>query len=700
MLATIVLFMAARLNKVLVLGPTNVAITNAAERIYAVSSRVIGRLNKGKPIDQPNYPRHVVIRAYNIKVELEAFRHILQHPGDVKNAGVSRYDFQLPLSRAFWLLVLFGATDIGRLDDEDSLALHDVKKTLEHPVFEPVRERLSSKISWDEYLDREDKKSTSAEGTCRDNVENAIKYLVGIADIICTTPACSENDLDVRNWRTDTAKGLVVDEAGNMNRADLAGVWGNCLLPCFLVGDAKQLPPTVMSNREKDEDGFLFNPFSNDGHLSPLEMFQGSGIPVYQLHVQLRMPPAMFDAVGREFYPEIPFTYGKMCTTDRAEFQPGRLLEKYAQSRFAMLTPARTGTFSPFFMHCERSVVYRSEMNSSRRCPGQVNVALGFAKDFVEATGVDPAGITILSPYAANVEFAERRRQQSYADALSRMQPVSTIDGFQGQENDIVIAIMGTNEMLGAGFTAQTQRLNVLLTRARCGLVLVGDLDAVRKRRSKLNRRASQKEIAPDGSEIFINIGSLYNIYEGLKSAGRVVTIPKNAQSRKGEADEGTLGEVGKKRKDGGGTGGGASAAKKAREREDSGSEEGQVKETAAGPSSTKKQREREKKKQREKERKERRKAEVEATKAAKKSGGPTMTTEKGKGKEVAREEKDEEEKKGEEVDVGMEEDLFEDAKEPEKQEEKEETEEASNWDSSLMADMPGMGGDMMDLDE
>ncbi|EEU34592.1 uncharacterized protein NECHADRAFT_19862, partial [Fusarium vanettenii 77-13-4] len=49
---------------------------------------------------------------------------------------------------------------------------------------------------------------------------------------------------------------------------------------------------------------------------------------------------------------------------------------------------------------------------------------------------------------------------------LAAMPEALTIDGFQGQENDVVIIVMGTAYPFpGPGFTSDAQRLNIILTR-------------------------------------------------------------------------------------------------------------------------------------------------------------------------------------------------------------------------------------------
>lgn len=92
-----------------------------------------------------------------------------------------------------------------------------------------------------------------------------------------------------------------------VNRADLYGLWGNTLLPCFLFGDARQLSPTVMTSSEKDHLGNFVNRFHEECGVSPLAFFIGTGVPVYRLKTQLRMADGMFDMVAEVIYPDVPF---------------------------------------------------------------------------------------------------------------------------------------------------------------------------------------------------------------------------------------------------------------------------------------------------------------------------------------------------------------------------------------------------------
>jgi DNA polymerase alpha-associated DNA helicase A len=57
---------------------------------------------------------------------------------------------------------------------------------------------------------------------------------------------------------------------------------------------------------------------------------------------------------------------------------------------------------------------------------------------------------------------------------------ISTVDGFQGRENDvIIISLVRSNPKFNIGFLTDYKRLNVAVTRARKLLVIVCDTDTI-----------------------------------------------------------------------------------------------------------------------------------------------------------------------------------------------------------------------------
>lgn len=83
----------------------------------------------------------------------------------------------------------------------------------------------------------------------------------------------------------------------------------------------------------------------------------------------------------------------------------------------------------------------------------------------------------IISPYKAQVQYLRGRIKSS--DALRPYRPlltVNTVDGFQGQERDVIfISLVRANEEGRIGFLSDLRRMNVAMTRARMKLVILGE---------------------------------------------------------------------------------------------------------------------------------------------------------------------------------------------------------------------------------
>jgi predicted DNA helicase len=91
--------------------------------------------------------------------------------------------------------------------------------------------------------------------------------------------------------------------------------------------------------------------------------------------------------------------------------------------------------------------------------------------------------IGIVSPYREQVEFMETQILEDpiLADFLKKKRiSISTIDGFQGQERDVMyISLVRSNPKFEIGFLSDTRRMNVAMTRARMKLIVVGDSSTI-----------------------------------------------------------------------------------------------------------------------------------------------------------------------------------------------------------------------------
>ena len=86
--------------------------------------------------------------------------------------------------------------------------------------------------------------------------------------------------------------------------------------------------------------------------------------------------------------------------------------------------------------------------------------------------------VGIISPYRAQVQHLRHLlKQRTELRPLRRAITVNTVDGFQGQERDIiVISLVRANAEGQIGFLRDLRRMNVAITRARMKLIILGDM--------------------------------------------------------------------------------------------------------------------------------------------------------------------------------------------------------------------------------
>ena len=85
--------------------------------------------------------------------------------------------------------------------------------------------------------------------------------------------------------------------------------------------------------------------------------------------------------------------------------------------------------------------------------------------------------VGIISPYRAQVQLLRHMlTKREYFKPFRRFITVNTVDGFQGQERDvIVVSLVRSNDEGQIGFLRDLRRMNVAITRARMKLIILGD---------------------------------------------------------------------------------------------------------------------------------------------------------------------------------------------------------------------------------
>ena len=89
----------------------------------------------------------------------------------------------------------------------------------------------------------------------------------------------------------------------------------------------------------------------------------------------------------------------------------------------------------------------------------------------------DRLDVGVISPYRAQVQYLRRLlMKREYFKPFRHLISVNTVDGFQGQERDIIlISLVRSNDEGQIGFLRDLRRMNVAITRARMKLIILGD---------------------------------------------------------------------------------------------------------------------------------------------------------------------------------------------------------------------------------
>lgn len=117
----------------------------------------------------------------------------------------------------------------------------------------------------------------------------------------------------------------------------------------------------------------------------------------------------------------------------------------------------------------------------SRQNPAEAQLTVDTLKAYFERIGTrrildERLDVGLISPYKGQVRLLRQLiRRDSWWKPFRRLISINTVDGFQGQERDIIlISMVRSNSEGQVGFLRDLRRMNVAITRARMKLILVG----------------------------------------------------------------------------------------------------------------------------------------------------------------------------------------------------------------------------------
>ena len=123
-----------------------------------------------------------------------------------------------------------------------------------------------------------------------------------------------------------------------------------------------------------------------------------------------------------------------------------------------------------------------SALTESRLNKAEADLLLDLLKQYIRRTGEERIlseriDFGIISPYKAQVWYLRSAlKRDAFLRRFRRQIAVNTVDGFQGQERDVIlISMVRGNDEGRIGFLGDLRRMNVAITRARMKLIILGD---------------------------------------------------------------------------------------------------------------------------------------------------------------------------------------------------------------------------------
>lgn len=119
---------------------------------------------------------------------------------------------------------------------------------------------------------------------------------------------------------------------------------------------------------------------------------------------------------------------------------------------------------------------------------GEADIVINYLKQYIDKIGIERIlderiDFGVISPYRAQVRYLRKAiRTDKTFSRVRRLITVHTVDGFQGQERDVIfISLVRSNSDGNIGFLRDLRRMNVAMTRARMKLVISGDASTLSK---------------------------------------------------------------------------------------------------------------------------------------------------------------------------------------------------------------------------
>lgn len=238
----------------------------------------------------------------------------------------------------------------------------------------------------------------------------------------------------------------------------LLEVISNYLICNHAFIDPNQLPPTVISQ--------MAGVFSYEQSLF-VRLQKQCPESVLLLDTQYRMHPEISRFPNSYFYEGKLVDGPTMFTANRRPWHSNPMLSPF---KFFDVS-GQEGTWKR-----DSGIESKSKLNEL-----EARIAANLVAMIAKSADGDMIGkIGIVTPYKDQRRALRKEIIYRFGSRASQAIEISTIDGFQGQEREVIIfSCVRTGESRGIGFLNDTRRLNVALTRAKCSLFILGKSSAL-----------------------------------------------------------------------------------------------------------------------------------------------------------------------------------------------------------------------------
>jgi len=328
----------------------------------------------------------------------------------------------------------------SREDVESSvsfLALHEQVRMLDSNP--ELMKLLQLKAEYGELSSQDEKKYKQL-------TRAAERDILSNADVVCCTcVGAGDPRLAKMKFRN-----VLIDESTQSAEPE-------CMIPLVLgckqvvlVGDHKQLGPVIM-NKKAAKAGL---------NQSLFERLVRLGFTPIRLNIQYRMHPCLSEFPSNMFYE------GSLQNGVSAQSRIRKDVDfPWPVAEMPMMFWSNLGNEE--ISASGTSYLNRTEASNVEK------VVTRFFK-----AGVRPADIGVITPYEGQRSYIVTTMQNTgtFKKESYKEVEVASVDAFQGREKDfIVLSCVRSNDNQGIGFLSDPRRLNVALTRAKFGVVIIGN---------------------------------------------------------------------------------------------------------------------------------------------------------------------------------------------------------------------------------